>query len=172
MFIYSLYTWLTHSLLLSHCIALGLQQGALTTGRRGATWRRLLVNRNKSKVEIIITSMILYHHHQLPITVIIYHNIITNHQYHRNQSPISLHHHQSPEAVACKPLGEGWQSSKGSLCGPANNQDQDMDVQKCNIEKGCLGTWVMYAQNVNLVVWIAFSCIGVGWAKKTRSDAC
>ena len=163
MFIYSLYTWLTHSLLLSHCIALGLQQGALTTGRRGATWRGLLVNRNKSKAVISIISIIITNHH--------YHYIITNHQYHRNPSPTSLHHHQSPEAVACKPLGEGWQSSKGSLCDPANNQDQDMDVQKCNIEKGCLGTWVMYAQNVKLVVWIAFSCIGVGWAKKTRSDA-
>ena len=70
---------------------------------------------------------------------------------HHHQSPISLHHHQSPEAVACKPLVEGWQSSMGSLCDPANNQDQDMEVQKCNIEKGRMGTWTGYAQNVKLV---------------------
>ena len=26
-----------------------------------------------------------------------------------------------PEVVACKPLVEGWQSLKGSLCGPGNS---------------------------------------------------
>ena len=40
-----------------------------------------------------------------------------------------------PEVVACKPLVEGWQSLKGSLCGPGNSDGHwEIGVAWCKID--------------------------------------